>query len=119
MKVIKRDGRKQEFNKDRIINAILAAFEDVDGEITQFAKDKARDIANYVQNLDKKKMSVEEIQDIVEEKLMASSRKDVAKNYIIYRNKRNKVREYNTDFMKYKTVQNFSRTILKGQMKKS
>lgn len=99
MTVIKRDGRKVKFDKDKIKIAVLKAFIDVDGEETTYAKDKARDIANYIESLDKD-MSVEEIQDIVEEKLMASNRKDIAKAYIIYRNNRTKVRERNTQLMR-------------------
>lgn len=97
--VTKRDGRKAKFDKDKIKIAVLKAFIDVDGEETTYAKDKARDIANYIENLDKD-MSVEEIQDVVEEKLMASNRKDIAKAYIIYRNNRTKVRERNTQLMR-------------------
>ena len=99
MTVIKRDGRKAKFDKDKIKVAVLKAFIDVDDEETTYAKDKARDIANYIENLDKD-MSVEEIQDVVEEKLMASNRKDVARAYIIYRNDRTKVRERNTQLMR-------------------
>lgn len=99
MTVIKRDGRKAKFDKDKIKIAVLKAFIDVDGEETTYAKDKARDIANYIESLDKD-MSVEEIQDVVEEKLMASNRKDVARAYIIYRNDRTKVRERNTQLMR-------------------
>lgn len=99
MTVTKRDGRKAKFDKDKIKIAVLKAFIDVDGEETTYAKDKARDIANYIENLDKD-MSVEEIQDVVEEKLMASNRKDIAKAYIIYRNNRTKVRERNTQLMR-------------------
>ena len=99
MTVIKRDGRKVKFDKEKIKVAVLKAFIDVDGEETVYAKDKARDIANYIENLDKD-MSVEEIQDLVEEKLMVSNRKDIAKAYIIYRNNRTKVRERNTQLMK-------------------
>lgn len=78
MKVIKRDGRTVEFNKEKIKNAILKAYEDVDKNIENSnAKTKASEIANYIFNINKD-MSVEEIQDIVEEKLMASNRKDVA-----------------------------------------
>ena len=97
--VIKRDGRKAKFDKDKIKVAVLKAFIDVDGEETTYAKEKARDIANYIESLDKD-MSVEEIQDVVEEKLMASNRKDVARAYIIYRNDRTKVRERNTQLMR-------------------
>lgn len=95
MYVIKRDGRQTEFNKDKIKIAVLKAFTDVDGEETSYSKDKAREIANYIESLDKD-LSVEEIQNLVEEKLMASNRKDVARAYIIYRNERNKLRKSKT-----------------------
>lgn len=100
MKVIKRDGRSVDFSREKVKNAVLAAFKDVDGEITQEAKNKASDIASYIDGLEDSSISVEKIQDIVEEKLMASKRKDVAKVYIIYRNDRTKVREQNTKLMK-------------------
>ena len=82
--VTKRDGRQVEFDKNKIKKAVLKAFLDVDGEETSFAKDKAREIANHIESLNKD-MEVEEIQDIVVNKLMASSRKDVAVRYIEYR----------------------------------
>ena len=78
MKIKKRDGRFAEFDKHKIKIAVLKAFIDVDGEETSYAKDKAREIANYIESLNKD-MSVEEVQDIVENKLMSSNRKDVAK----------------------------------------
>lgn len=99
MIVQKRDGRKVQFDKEKIKIAVLKAFIDVDGEETPYAKEKARDIANYIESLNKS-MSVEEIQDQVEEKLMASNRKDVARKYIIYRNNRTAIREKNTQLMK-------------------
>ena len=99
-KVIKRDGRKAEFDKSKIRNAVLKAFNEVDGTITQEAKTKACEVANYISSLDKNNITVEEIQDIVEEKLMASKRKDVAKSFIIYRNKRTEVRENKMQLMK-------------------
>ncbi|WP_285945792.1 anaerobic ribonucleoside-triphosphate reductase [Thomasclavelia cocleata] len=99
MIVQKRDGRKVKFDKDKIKIAVLKAFIDVDGEETAYAKEKARDIANFIEVLNKS-MTVEEIQDQVEERLMASNRKDVARKYIIYRNNRTAIREKNTQLMK-------------------
>lgn len=96
MKVIKRDGRKVEFNKDKIIKAILSAFEEVDGKITSEAKSKALELASYVNEINLTNISVEKIQDIVEEKLMSSNRKDVARAYIIYRNHRSRLRKSKT-----------------------
>ncbi len=95
MTVQKRDGRKVKFDKEKIKIAVLKAFIDVDGEETAYAKEKARDIANYIESMNKS-MTVEEIQDQVEERLMASNRKDVARKYIIYRNERNKIRKSKT-----------------------
>lgn len=100
MKVLKRDGRSVDFSRDKIKNAVLAAFKEVDGEITQEAKNKASEIASYINGLEDKSIAVEKIQDVVEEKLMASKRKDVARAYIIYRNDRTRVREQNTNLMK-------------------
>lgn len=99
MIVKKRDGRRVKFNKEKVKVAVLKAFLDVDGEETTYAKDKAREIANYIEALNKN-MNVEEIQDIVEEKLMASNRKDVARTYIIYRNDRSRIREQNSNVIK-------------------
>ena len=95
MVITKRGGRKTDFDKDKIKIAVLKAFVDVDGEETAYAKDKAREIANYIESLERD-MTVEEIQDEVVNKLMASSRKDVAAKYVEYRYKRKLVRESNT-----------------------
>ena len=84
MEITKRDGRKVDFDKKKIKLAVLKAFLEVDGEETPYAKEKAREIANYVESLNKD-MDVEEIQDIVVSKLMASARKDVATKYVEYR----------------------------------
>lgn len=100
MKVIKRDGRKVDFDRDKIINAVLAAFDEVDGEITPEAGHKASDIALHINTLGNVEISVEQIQDIIEEKLMASKRKDVARAFVIYRSDRTRVREQNTNLMK-------------------
>lgn len=99
-KVIKRDGRKVDFDHDKIIKAVLAAFNEVDGEITSDAKHKASEIATYICSLYNEEISVERVQDIIEEKLMASKRKDVARAFVIYRNDRTRVREQNTNLMK-------------------
>lgn len=93
--VTKRDGQIVPFCKDKIKVAVIKSFIDVDGEETAYAKEKAREIANYIESLDRD-LSVEEIQDIVVNKLMASTRKDVATNYVEYRYKRKLIRESNT-----------------------
>ena len=100
LKVIKRDGRKVNFDRNKIIKAVLAAFNEVDGEITPEAKRKATVITNHIESLNKKSMNVEDIQDIIEAMLMDGKRKDVAKAFVIYRNDRTRVREQNTNLMK-------------------
>lgn len=100
MKVIKRDGRKVDFNRNKIIKAVLAAFDEVDGEVTPEAKRKATVITNHIESLNKKSMNVEDIQDIIETMLMDGKRKDVARAFVIYRNDRTRVREQNTNLMK-------------------
>lgn len=99
MHVIKRDGREVEFEKSKIRESVQKAYREVDGEVTAHAKDKAAEIARYIESLDKD-MDVEDIQNIVEDKLMASNRKDVARTYITYRYERSKQRERNTSWMK-------------------
>lgn len=86
MNVIKRDGRLIEFNKNKISDAILKAMSHTAiGQDIAIAKHIAQEITDET----KETISVEDIQDLVEKKLMASQRKDAAKEYIIYRNKRN------------------------------
>lgn len=99
-KVIKRDGRKVDFDRNKIIKAVLAAFDEVDSEITPEAKRKATVITNHIEALNKRSMNVEDIQDIIETMLMDGKRKDVARAFVIYRNDRTRVREQNTNLMK-------------------
>ena len=95
----KRDGRVVEFNKTKIVNAILKAFEQIDGEISSYALDKANNIATFIEQENEKILTVEEIQDLVENGLMSTKRKDVARAYIRYRQDRNRIREWNSNMM--------------------
>ena len=98
--VIKRDGREESFNQNKISNAITKAFIEVDGEVDNKSESIINKITTEIATIKKNKMSVEDIQDIVETKLMGSSRKDVAKAYILYRNERTKVRDRNSKLVK-------------------
>ena len=51
--VIKRNGKKVKFDKEKIINAIEKAFLEVDGEIIDKSHQKAKEIAEYIENQDK------------------------------------------------------------------
>ena len=101
MKIIKRDGRLCEFDQDKIKNAVLKAFVAVDGELTDYAISKAENIAVHIENLHQTtKLTVEDIQDLVEKGLMSTRRKDVAKAYITYRYERDKIRNRNSSLRK-------------------
>ena len=88
--VIKRDGRKTDFNNQKIVGAILKAM-----AVTEAGEDiiLAAQIADHISKAEKEEMGVEEIQDCVEMALMESPRKEVAKVYIAYRNQRNIARK--------------------------
>lgn len=89
MKVIKRDGAIVPFDIEKIIVAINKAFVEVDGALYEedTANDIAYEIGCKVANM-KDCITVEEIQDLVEDYLMRSERRDVARAYIRYRYKK-------------------------------
>ena len=95
VQILKRDGSLVPFNKNKIIVAINKAFLEVDG--TLYETDTATDIANEIGEYVAKRngrVSVENIQDMVEDYLMRSERKDVARSYIRYRYKKEVSRNY-------------------------
>lgn len=95
MQVKKRDGNIVDFDISKIIEAISGANQDVKGREKASIANK-KEIAKFVQDIDKDVISVEEIQDIVEKKLMELGKFELAKQYIIYREKKNLVRAINT-----------------------
>lgn len=97
MKVIKRNGSKVDFDKNKIIKAINKAFIEVDGKLyeNETAVDIADDIEKIARSVDS--LSIEEIQNLVETYLMDSERTDVARAYIRYRYKREQDRATNSD----------------------
>ena len=101
MYIIKRDGRRVQFNQNKIIDAVLAAFKEVDKELSDYAYIKAGNIADYIQETAEKadhELTIEEIQNYVEQGLMSTKRKDVARAYITYRNERTRMRQERSDF---------------------
>ena len=97
----KRNGILVPFDKQRIIDAINKAFIEVDGQL--YEDDTAKDIAdeiNYRVKISDRIVSVEDIQDWVEQELMESDRKDVAKAYVRYRYQREVARNNSDDFIK-------------------
>lgn len=99
MQVKKRDGQVVEFNGNKIIGAISKANQSVKGREKATIGDKKK-ISKYVKSLNKKIITVEEIQDIVENQLMELGKFRLAKNYILYREERTKARNRNTKLMK-------------------
>ena len=90
--IVKRDGREVPFEKEKVREAIRKAFFAVDGEISSYAEEKAFTISSYIAGLEDETLSVEQVQDLVENGLMATRRRDVAKAYIRYRDERSRVR---------------------------
>lgn len=99
-KVIKRDRRTVEFDKQKIVDAITAAFceqyKTLDGDMLGCTEKIANEIASITWT---NHLHVEEIQDIVEKKLMATKYKDVAKAYINYRYLHGLARDQYRDMM--------------------
>ena len=97
MKIIKRNGSEETFNVDKIINAVRKANNSSD---TPFLTDEQIiDIADYVEykcNKIKRAVSVEEIQDMVEDQLMAKGAFELARRYVRYRYNRSLIRKANT-----------------------
>ena len=93
MIVVKRNGDKVPFNKDKICNAILKAYNEVN-PTNDNVNNALSDCSKVCSNITAEKISVEQIQDIVENILMDSC-KDVAKAYITYRYKRMLARKMN------------------------
>lgn len=92
--IVKRDGSKVLFDPEKVRIALTKAFIETDGKIyeTDTIDTIAQEVCDYI-NGSTKEISVEEIQDFIEESLMDSERKDVAKNYIRYRYKKEILRQ--------------------------
>ena len=95
MKVIKRDGRAVDYDREKIKVAIEKANEEVRPR-ERATKEEVKDIINHIEELGKKRILVEDIQDIIEEKLMEIQKYELAKKYIVYRYTRALVRKQNT-----------------------
>jgi len=95
MKVIKRDGRAVDYDRQKIAIAIGKANDKipVNGRAN---KEEIKQIIEHIEAFGKKRMLVEDIQDIIEQKLMEMNKFDLAKEYITYRYRRALVRKSNT-----------------------
>ena len=95
MKIIKRDGRVVDYDRQKISIAIEKANTEVKGR-EKATKEDIKEIILYIEDLNKKRMLVEDIQDIIEEQLMEKGKYELAKKYIVYRYNRALVRKANT-----------------------
>ncbi len=95
MKVIKRDGHMVDWCPEKIEIAIEKANKEVEEEDTA-SNTQIKNIIKYIERLNKKRILVEDIQDIIEMKLMAIGKYNLAKKYITYRYTRELVRRSNT-----------------------
>ena len=95
MKVIKRDGRAVDFDREKIRVAISKANKEVKPK-ERATKEDMNEIITYIEELGKKRILVEDIQDIIEQKLMELQKYELSKKYIVYRYTRALVRKQNT-----------------------
>ena len=95
MKVIKRDGHMVDYSPEKIEQAIEKANIEVEEE-DRASSIQIKNIIKYIERLGKKRILVEDIQDIIEMKLMAIGKYNLAKHYITYRYTRELVRRSNT-----------------------
>lgn len=97
MRIIKRNGSEEDFNIEKIINAVKKA--NGSGEHKFLTDEQIEDVADYVEykcNKIRRAVSVEEIQDMVEDQLMSKGAFELARRYVRYRYNRSLVRKANT-----------------------
>ena len=103
MKIVKRDGHIVDYCPEKIEMAIKKANDEV-AEEDRVSDIQIKNIIKYIEGLKKKRMLVEDIQDIIEYRLMALSKYALAKEYITYRYTRELVRKSNTTDLSIKEL---------------
>ncbi|MBE7057050.1 MAG: ribonucleoside triphosphate reductase [Ruminococcaceae bacterium] len=105
-KVIKRDGKVVDFNLSKISEAITKAFEAIDKQYNQDIIDllALKVTSDYEKKVQDGLVSVEAIQDSVEDVLVQAGYADVAKCYILYRKQREKIRNMKSTILDYKEL---------------
>ncbi|MFD3158463.1 anaerobic ribonucleoside-triphosphate reductase [Haloimpatiens sp. FM7330] len=98
--VVKRDGRRVEFDSTKVTNAIKGAADEIGFKLKESeAIELTQKSIELIENLSKKQITVEEIQDIVENILLNNGFKQIGEAYFNYRRERTKVREIKSDLM--------------------
>ena len=99
MKIIKRDGRIQEYSWEKVEAVVYKAF----SSIKQKVPDKFLDqLKQSVESSFKSRdlYTVEEMQDLIQKELIKRNKYEVVESFILYRNKRNEIREQKSDLIK-------------------
>ena len=99
-KIVKRDGRAVEFDLDKITQAIYKAAQAIGGSDYEAARALAEKVLEYLEAEDCETPTVEHVQDTVEKILIENGHARTAKEFILYRSERTRVREMNTRLMK-------------------
>ncbi|MCR5216578.1 MAG: anaerobic ribonucleoside-triphosphate reductase [Lachnospiraceae bacterium] len=119
MRVIKRDGREVNYDRNKIAVAIQKANDEVD-PIDRISEEKVEAIIASIENRGYETMQVEDIQDIIEQKLMQEKKFNLAKTYIIYRYSRELVRKANTtDESIMSLIQNSNKDVMEENSNKN
>lgn len=98
--MVKRDGREVKFNKEKITRAIMAAAEKVGGDDVIVAKALTNEVVIRLKNAGIDKPTADDVQDSIEKTLIENGHAKTAKEFILYRANRNKIREMNTSLMR-------------------
>ena len=99
-KIVKRDGRAVEFDIEKITQAIYKAANAIGGNDYEAAQELANKVLEYLEAEDNSAPTVEHVQDTVEKILIENGHARTAKEFILYRSERTRVREMNTRLMK-------------------
>lgn len=119
MLVIKRDGRAVNYDRSKIILAIQKANSEVE-PCEKISDEKIEDIVGSIEAKNRKRMLVEDIQDIIEQGIMADGKFVLAKTYIIYRYSRELIRKANTtDDSILSLIQNRNKDVMEENSNKN
>ncbi|MBR1815626.1 MAG: anaerobic ribonucleoside-triphosphate reductase [Lachnospiraceae bacterium] len=119
MKVIKRDGHTVTYDRSKIVTAIQKANAEVE-PCEKISDEKIEEIVQGIEAKNRKRMLVEDIQDIIEQKLMDDRKFVLAKTYIIYRYTRELVRKANTtDDSILSLIQNRNKDVMEENSNKN
>lgn len=99
MKIIKRDGRTQDYSWEKVENVVCKAFGGVGQEVPdKFLEQLKQSVETAIKNKDS--FAVEDMQDLIQKELIKRNKYEVVESFIIYRNKRTEIREQKSDLIK-------------------